>query len=98
MSQTYTHTLLTADDNATGTAATHQDNFDQRTIYIAGTFSATVTIEVSPDASGSAWFTLLSKTAAGVYDASVMCKRIRASVSSYVSGSVTVTMVAKAGM
>lgn len=99
MSQTYTHALLTAAAaNVTGDAATHQDNVEQRTIYISGTFEATVTIEMSPDASGSVWLTALSKTAAGVYDASFLCRRIRATVSGYGSGSVTVKAMAKSGV
>lgn len=98
MSQTYQHTLLSASALATGSAVTHQEAFDFRTIYISGTFSATVIIEVSPDASGTNWQTVMTKTTTGAFDLTTVCRRIRAQVSAYTSGSVLVQMMAKASL
>lgn len=99
MAQTYTTKLLDAAVSvSTGPVCTNQDNYELRSIYLSGAFNATVKIEVSPDATGSDWAELASLTAAGVTTYTAVCKRIRARVSAYTDGAVTVKMVARDSM
>lgn len=99
MSQTYRHTLLSAvSSTVTGDVATHQDNVSRRSIYVSsdGAMTATIKIEVSPDETGDTWFEAASITAVGVTTTEVICKRIRARVSAWTAGVLTVKVVAMA--
>mgnify|MGYP003402218029 FL=1 len=99
MSQTYSHDLLTSvDSTVTGDAATHQDNVSRRSFYVSsvGAMTATLKLEVSPDASGDTWFEAASITTVGVTTTDVICKRIRARVSAWTAGVLTCKMVAMA--
>lgn len=60
---------------------------DECTVYLSGTFSATVQVQISPDASGSVWLDEgAALTDEGTLKLSKRARRVRAVVSSYSSG------------
>jgi len=84
-------TLLNAVSQA-GAGSTVQPDKTARVYQITITGTATVAIEASCDDSN--WVTLASVTASGGYESTAPWPYVRANVTSYTSGTVTVLMAA----
>jgi hypothetical protein len=77
---------------ATGPGPAHEVTGERLGFYIAVTLTATVKIETSPD--GVAWFdtSIVSKTANGYFPLNELHRYVRANVTAFTSGTVTVDL------
>jgi hypothetical protein len=67
---------------------------DFKTVYIFGTFVATLQVQISPD--GTNWFNAGSPfTASGYMDLNSITKKIRISVTAYTSGTPSYTVMGR---
>lgn len=75
---------------ATGAGASHKPVGAHRVFQVIGTFSGTVKIQGSMDDSN--WVDLVTTTATGGWEDTGPWRHVRANVTAYTSGSITVIM------
>ena len=78
---------------ATGAGAAHEVTGDRLGFYITVVTTATVKIETSPD--GATWFdtSITAKTASGYFGLDELHRFVRANVTAWTAGAVTVDLV-----
>jgi hypothetical protein len=68
--------------------------YDRKTVYVDGTFVATIQIQISPDATGARWFNEGAPitTAGSTLEITKPCMRMRANTTAFTSGAPVATV------